>query len=71
MDDLPRMNVLKGPAQLHEQASYLGHVKRFSVSLLNRLVQVALWIERHDDERTGVTYFKFQKTENIKVTLNV
>ena len=65
MNYVPRMNVLESPAQLHEQAGYLDQVKRMSVSLLNRLVQVALWIERHDDERTGVTYFKFQKTENI------
>ena len=65
------MKILKGLAQLHEQANYLIQVKGTSISLLNRLIQVALFVEGHHDEISRVGQFKIQETRKYKSNLNV
>ena len=73
MNYVSRMKVLKGLAQLHEQANYLIQVKWLleKCSFLNRLVQIALFVEGHHDEISRVSHFKIQETRKYKSKLNV
>ena len=58
MDDVPLVNVLQRPTQLHEETGDVVQLKRLPVPRLNCLVQVALFAVRHDEEITRISYFK-------------
>ena len=65
MSDALRVNMLNSTAELHEEANHVLRIKRFPVPRLDCGVQVALFVEWHHDETTGVGYFICHETENI------